>query len=382
MSDLPDLSVLFVGDVHIKPDNTQSVDILTGELERLCREQRPGIVLLSGDILHTHERVHTTALNKAYDMIRALLRATTYEEGDDSTCKGLVVILVGNHDATSNQIFLTDNHWMNGLKEWPRVKIIDRVEWISAGCIAVPYVPPGRFKEALDTLPVDQPHWSTCSCIFAHQEFKGCRLGAIESIGGDEWNTKWPLVISGHIHDTQRPQANIYYPGASLQQAYGERCATHCVLIESNKDSTKRLPITTDLPIKVPKKKTLHVDSVDKLSQIDLSQVDPTSFNQTRVCLSGQTVAEFKTLKKSKEYKNLVEKGVKVVFKPKLESTIETASKLGKSRLDGENSTEADVDSTSELPTFQQILMRLIEAKKSTTLEKMYLEVVENKIVL
>ncbi len=60
------------------------------------------------------------------------------------------------------------------------------------------------------------------NCIFAHQEFYGCKMGAIESIEGDKWDHSFPLVISGHIHSEQRPQKNIFYPGSVIQHAFGE----------------------------------------------------------------------------------------------------------------------------------------------------------------
>ena len=37
----------------------------------------------------------------------------------------MTYILVGNHDMINNQQFLTDNHWMNGLKQWDNIVIVD-----------------------------------------------------------------------------------------------------------------------------------------------------------------------------------------------------------------------------------------------------------------
>ena len=73
----------------------------------------------------------------------------------------------------------------------------------------VPYVPPGRFVEALETYK--NINWKDVDCIFAHQEFYGCKMGAILSEEGDKWESKWPLVVSGHIHSRQWINKNIYY---------------------------------------------------------------------------------------------------------------------------------------------------------------------------
>ena len=36
-------------------------------------------------------------------------------------------ILVGNHDFQNNSQFLTDNHWMTGMKEWKNTVVVDKV---------------------------------------------------------------------------------------------------------------------------------------------------------------------------------------------------------------------------------------------------------------
>jgi predicted phosphodiesterase len=122
----------------------------------------------------------------------------------------------------NNQQYLSDTHWMNGLKEWNNVKIVDKVINIEMNeqlFILVPYVPVNRFIEALNTGDKD---WKNATCIFAHQEFAGCKMGSIISIEGDKWLEEYPEVISGHIHLNQKPQKNIYYPGSSMQHAFGE----------------------------------------------------------------------------------------------------------------------------------------------------------------
>ena len=187
-------TILFIGDPHFQISNIQEVDLFLEKIINLATKKNPDIIVIAGDILHTHERLHTLALNKAYELIDNMRKITkTY-------------VLVGNHDYINNQQFLTDNHWMNGLKEWKNTIIIDNVlrETINNETfIFVPYVPPGRFEEALKTLKDD---WINASCIFAHQEFAGCKMGAIVSIEGDKWDINNPIVVSGHIHSKQQPQ--------------------------------------------------------------------------------------------------------------------------------------------------------------------------------
>ena len=55
-----------IGDTHFRVDNISIVDILIGELLKNLQEQSPDLIVLLGDILHDHERLHLIALNRAY----------------------------------------------------------------------------------------------------------------------------------------------------------------------------------------------------------------------------------------------------------------------------------------------------------------------------
>ena len=68
--------------------------------------------------------------------------------------------------------------------------------------------------------------------IFAHQEFKGCKMGAIISETGDIWSENYPMVFSGHIHDFQQPQRNILYPGTPFQHGFGDSIDKFLVMID------------------------------------------------------------------------------------------------------------------------------------------------------
>ena len=100
--------VLFIGDPHIQVTNIIEVELFMERLIDLASQNTPDIIIIAGDLLHTHERLHTIALNKAYEMVDKMrLIAPTY-------------VLVGNHDYISNQQFLSENHWMTAMKEWKK----------------------------------------------------------------------------------------------------------------------------------------------------------------------------------------------------------------------------------------------------------------------
>ena len=291
------INVLAIGDPHFKIDNIPEVELFITQIEILAKEKQPDIILCLGDLLHTHERIHTTPLNKAYEFIERMSKIS------------LTYVIVGNHDYIQNQQYLTENHWMNGMKQWDNVIIVDKVTVYNKNEIKLvfcPYVPPGRFEEALNTIRDD---WKTANCIFAHQEFYGCKMGAIVSIEGDKWSLDNPLVISGHIHSKQTPQPNIYYTGSAMQHAFGESEKNIIAYVSFEKDYNYHIE---EVDLKLPRKKIIYAD-MDNITKLKLP-VD--TKDDIKITLSGN-YDDFKAFKKTEKYKQLVDSGNKVVFKTK-----------------------------------------------------------------
>jgi len=355
-------TVLAIGDQHFQESNMVEVEMFINKIEALAKSKQPDIIVCLGDLLHTHERLYSDALNKACEFVdrmrsitktyvlvgnhdmcfgkdtlflssdgenvikvqdikvgnmllgidktpRKVLRITSginqmykviqkyaisyivsknhylslmlsdmYSKSNEiidisvesylnspiknklcgfKVSNGLIIktpiiihkIPTDNYygfsvdkdrrilleDGTvvhncNNQQFLTDNHWLNCLKKWKNVVIVDRpvTETIDDELfVFCPYVFPGRFTEALNTLDID---WKNASGIFAHQEFAGCKMGAIVSVEGDKWPVDNPYVISGHIHSKQIIQENIYYTGSAMQHAFGESEKKYCCI--------------------------------------------------------------------------------------------------------------------------------------------------------
>ena len=325
------MKILFIGDPHIKTDNHDEIDILMLELRKIFESNRIDRIIIGGDLMHYHERIFTQALNKSLEFVKALALFAP------------VCILVGNHDMINNQQFLTSNHWLNVLSHFENIEIIDKPvfqridDFLFLMC---PYVYPGRFIEAIETVSTD---WKTCNLIFAHQEFKGCKMGAIVSKDGDEWNEDFPQVISGHIHDNQKPQRNIYYPGSPLQHAFG--------------DTEKRVVCVIDekcgivnIDLDVPKKKIV------KITVTEMKNIKNTDLNSyTKLKLSA-TSEEFKAFKQTHQYKECIEKGVKIQL-----DTIDTIAT---------DSPKCDQAS------FRLILQGLVDTDGDSLLKKIYLEMI------
>lgn len=322
------MKVLCIGDIHIKPSNTHLVDLLEEQILRHIETHEITHVVLLGDILDTFERIHTQALNRAYQLIQNLRDRV------------IVYILVGNHDLINNQQFLTTQHWMNALKDWKNVYVADRV-LSENNMLFVPYVPPGRFTEALDTSALD---WKSVDYIFAHQELKGCKMGAIVSVTGDEWDESWPTVISGHIHDRQIPQTNIYYIGASIQNSFGDQTLPILLLLDPHERSM------TELTLELPRKKTLYMD-IDKIQQFQTDKISEEKNLDTVRLVVKCDYEEFKVFTKTKEYEELVANPkCKIVHKPVTTTTKE----------------EPDFFGTLDAVLYQKVLNRMDERLYST----------------
>jgi DNA repair exonuclease SbcCD nuclease subunit len=340
---MEEVNILFIGDPHVKADNIPESDLLINDIISKIKNIKPDLCIIGGDLMHYHEKLYTIPLNKAYEFVkRCSYEVPTY-------------VLVGNHDMINNQQFLTENHWMNGMKTWKEdVHIIDKVEHISLknhNFVLCPYVYPGRFVEALDTIK-EQFDWKDSNIIFAHQEFKGCKMGAITSIEGDDWNEEYPMVISGHIHNKQKPQKNIFYPGSSMQQAFGE---SENNIIINVKIKNNEIEIE-ELELNLPKKKIINID-VSKLDDFKIKENTP---DKIRLTITGD-YDEFKTFKKTEKYKELNDKGVKVVFRHKKNKNVEVKHEL------------------KDVVDFSNILNNLVSSSKNVNLVRAYEYIINNK---
>lgn len=287
-------TVLVIGDVHIKLDNLLEIQTLEEKLLHTITVHQPDIIIFLGDVLHTHERVHTNCLNQAAQLFRmaSSLRPT--------------FVLVGNHDFISNSQFLTTHHWMNPFKQWPNLSIIDQpyeIHHHTNRMICCPYVPDGRFVEALHTLPSD---FNNTHMIFAHQTLDGVKLGMTVAAGIEEWKAEYPFVCSGHIHDRQRVQPNLYYTGTPMPHAFGERNDKSVSLFTLDSGVITN---HTELRLEVCTKRIEYLS----LAEAKRFTVEVKPHQLIRLTIKA-TQEEARAFKRTDKYKELVAAGVKIVL--------------------------------------------------------------------
>lgn len=279
------MRVLIVGDIHVKTNNLDQIDKLQQTILEKVNELTPDFVVFLGDVLDYHEKIITPCLNKACDLIKSV----------SSLCK--LYVLVGNHDYISNTQFLSENHWMNALKQWNNVVIVDKVI-VHEQYTFCPYVYPGRLVEALET----NSDYLDSKVLFCHQEFRGCDMGVVVSESGDEYNTlgNFKYIISGHIHDSQWLSNKVFYVGAPLQHAFSESDKRLLCLLDNYELS--------EVPIHVHEKLTLTV-TIDDCTNLDIANSETVSWKVVINC----TPSESKSFRKTLKYKQL-SKSVKIVF--------------------------------------------------------------------
>lgn len=291
------VSVLVIGDPHFQVNNVTETKELIDKINLAVDRLKPTFVVILGDLLHTHEKIHVTPFNLASKLI------TTLAE------KVKVFLIIGNHDLLNNQQFLTSNHAFNSFKKFDNVTVCDRVivKIIeNEKFVFCPFVPPNRFEEALNTIKIKGKDWVDATCIFAHQEFYGCRFNPVmTSTEGDIWLKDSPLVVSGHIHDEQWLQDNIYYTGSSMQHAFGESANKTIAFFSFEKNKKFNLE---KINLQMRKKKIIYLDIEST------KNYKPPDNTLIKLVVKG-IAEELKIFRKSKDYKDLQKLGIVISFK-------------------------------------------------------------------
>lgn len=342
--------ILVVGDPHFKVSNPIETEEMSSKIIEVIKKIIPDAVVVAGDILDRHESIHVKPLQRATAFLYAISQITK------------LYILVGNHDRPNNSTFLTEEHPFNAFKHWENTKVIDIGECVTINnlkCIMVPYVPAGRFDEALriilqrgvvpgegETLeekslissipaPEEQPpevqklltlsttlgelqiddverneldrKLTEYNAIFAHQEFYGVQMGAIKSEIGDKWASHRPFVVSGHIHDYEKLSDNIIYTGTPIQHAFGDK-EHKTISLYTWSSPMQKIPDEERIDLHVTKK------IIVRLQWFELNNYIPPAEHQIKIIIIG-TTSEIKAALESHNYKILIKKGVKIATK-------------------------------------------------------------------
>lgn len=335
------MNVLIIGDPHFKKNNIKECTLFKDKILKCVTKFKPNFVVILGDLLDKHNVYHEAPFNLAINWLSELSdRVKTF-------------LLIGNHELANNNEFLSERHPFNALKKWgDNMVIVDKpISYTLDGMdfVFVPYVPPGRFLESLKEILFE-----TADCIFAHQEFYGCKMGAIESTMGDKWDSSYPFVISGHIHNQQFIEPNIWYVGTPMQHSFGDSDSKRVWLIDFKSQGTKFPFKTQGINLKLPVKKIYYYDNLENINEFN-----PPKNQKSKIILKCSQ-NDYKAFIETPNYQKLIQEGVKIVFKTEKEISEQVLEKreIVKKSKGG----------------YTQIFNNLIKNEKNNDLEIVYKE--------
>jgi DNA repair exonuclease SbcCD nuclease subunit len=284
------MSVLVIGDPHFKVSNIKETEDMSKVIVKKAEELLPDMIVVLGDVLDRHETIHVSPLTRSINFLNKLRNIAP------------LYVLMGNHDLKNNRQFLSDEHPFTALKFWDNTTIVDSVKTITIKdklFVFVPYVPPGRFEEALNKAD----NWKEATCIFAHQEFKGCQMGPIVSVEGDKWPLEYPFVVSGHIHDYQELQNNILYTGTPIQHAFGDKSDKTISYFKFGEDR-----VHERIPLMLKMKKIVYITCADVTNYV------PEKNSELKIVIKG-TSGEIKAIMKHINIDAWKKEGHKISYK-------------------------------------------------------------------
>lgn len=301
------ISVMVVGDPHFDVKHLGTVDLMIKQTIVLVEREKPDVVIILGDVLHTHEKTRVECHQRAVFWFKKLAELTH------------VVVLIGNHDRPNNGVYLTNEHFFNGLEGIDNLVIVAIAPY---GCtiernkaqfyfVAIPFVPKGRMMEALSLLktPIEQKR---PVAVFAHQDIRGAKMGAVECRDGDVWPSDYPLLVNGHFHEAQT-FGNVFMPGTPYQTTYSEE----------NKKGVYFLTFTEKQPIPKIRRVALNLRvkaSVNKTPAEFKAMKMPDTTYDLRIVVQGKQ-EEIESLRVSQQYKQFcAAQHIKVVLCPILEA--------------------------------------------------------------
>jgi hypothetical protein len=338
-------TAFIIGDPHFKHNAMLDGRDFAEKSIKAALKASPSFIVILGDTLDTHEVVRVDPHLLATEWISELSEIAH------------VYLLIGNHDLLNASQYLSNKHIFTPLKKWENVTVVDKpcyAEYNEYSFAFCPYVEPGRFTEALDTLVDQGETWEMVDCIFGHQEFRGCKMGAIISEKGDVWNENYPPVITGHIHDSQIV-GNVYMPGSAYQHNFGDSPDKRLWFVTFGENEDPGFSIKK-IDIGMKKKKIIRIP-IEEIEDFDVSILDK---YQIKLYLKG-TSEQFKLFRSGKHYQQLLKTGIKFSYDRisiNLEKEI-TDSKMSK------------LEEVSFLSTLKKVI-----STKNLDIKEMYEEIV------
>lgn len=359
-----EIVAVVIGDPHIRTKEIEYSQLMMDEIVDISKKAQPDFIVVLGDILDTHNAIDSSPLTRATEFLFELHKIAK------------LIVLIGNHDLRNNRVYFRDvdvvEHGFRALHEWDNTIVCDKpkvFEIKGKKFCGVPYVPVGKYHDAISDVNIDE-----ITAFFSHQEFYKVQytLNDKPSTTGDRWSKKYPLNISGHIHEAQILSDNLIYVGTPIQQDHGASPDKGIGLFVFGRPSERngsRLSYTYErLPLSsVPLREQYFVsaENSDELTKL-LRRIKKKMKSRVllaKIVISG-TTTELKPVMKSKVVKDLRELEGVIVIPDIINFTPETINKL-------------------DVPKSAQTFKKLVEVslKEEPKLKELYNELFSDKMI-
>lgn len=252
------MSVLIIGDLHIKTNNERQIAIATIDIMETIINNHIAFIVILGDTLDNMGKIDMECLCRAADLFELL--ATTGKH---------IFILIGNHDRKNNREYMNNRHPFRGFDKYPGITIVSscfvydfQLKDIGIDtdkklkiCF-VPYVPNNMYMKALQDCKINPEE---ISLFFSHSEFEGCKINKLSKTKCDIWPKNYPLNISGHIHNYEIVQDNLIYVGTPFQHDYTEPPNKGIFLLDLKTPGFK----LTKIELRIPQKFVIKIHYTD-----------------------------------------------------------------------------------------------------------------------
>lgn len=283
------MRIVTIGDQHIKRDSIPLSRVMVNRIVEEIDKLRPDLVVFMGDALDRFADIRLECLDLAVEMFGRCA----------DICE--IVVLIGNHDMSHHTDFLLGKHPFTALRRWSNTTVADKVihKIINGYQLTFcPYVPTGRFYEALNT----NPGWENSKVIFSHQTFAGADFERGST--ADVWDTSHPMNLVGHWHTFRQLQPNLIYVCTPMEHDFGEKMdpLRGITLFEIDESITY-----TRIPLHLPTHMEVEIPTRSIISYI------PPSNTILKLRFKGST-SDNKQAKKLHCIKEWRAAGIKVVF--------------------------------------------------------------------
>uniref|UniRef100_A0A6C0BCE5 Calcineurin-like phosphoesterase domain-containing protein n=1 Tax=viral metagenome TaxID=1070528 RepID=A0A6C0BCE5_9ZZZZ len=274
------MSILIIGDPHYKQSNSRHTDIMERDILEIIKNNEIAFIVILGDTLDTHERIYVDCFMRVSKFLDKLIKTEKH-----------VFLLIGNHDRPNNRVFLTDEHPFNLYKHVKGITVVDTcvVHELNSNIYCnnselsatsdynedkestkklrfcfVPYVPDGMYMKALEVCGIDPQN---ISVFFSHSEFDGCKINKLTKKKCDKWPLNFPMNISGHIHNEELVQNNLFYTGTPFQHDFNDDPDKGVYLMDLKSGKFELDKVRLNVPSKIVMK--VH------FTQLETIQLDP-----------------------------------------------------------------------------------------------------------